>query len=54
MNDNEMLFNFTKLDKQGEIKEVINSLNLTQLEIIIKSLYNYSIELKKQKTKRKR
>ncbi len=58
MKNNEMLFNFTKLDKQGEIKEVINSLNLAQIEILIKSLnnklYNYSIELNNTKQKVKK
>ena len=58
MKKNEMLFNFTKLDKQGEIKEVIDNINLAQLEILVKSLndklYNYSVELNKQKTKVKK
>ena len=53
MNNNDMLFKFTKLNKQGEIKEVIDNLNLDQIEILIKSLnnklYNYSIELNKNK-----
>ena len=58
MHNKDMLFDFTKLDKQGEIKEVINNLNIDQLETITKSLnnklYNYSIELNKTKVKVKK
>ena len=56
--DNKMLFKFKKLDKQGEIKEVIDNINIDQIEVLIKSLnnklYNYSIELEKTKTKGKK
>ena len=60
MNNKEMIFTFKKLNRNNEIKEVINNLTLTETEDLIRKLdymeYNYYIEgkAKKQKVKKKK
>ena len=59
MNNKEMLFTFKILNRNNEIKEIINNLTLTEIEDLIRKLdyneYNYYIEGKsKQKCKKKK